>query len=333
MILLTGATGLVGSHLLLRLLREGRTVRPLYRSEAKKEAVRRLFAFYGESDLLDRADWHIADLNNIPALEAAFEGITQVFHCAAFISFSPDDEERLRKVNIEGTANIVNLCLHFGVEKLVHISSGAALGDLPEGQTVNDETSEWNPEKLHSDYAISKYGAEMEVWRGNQEGLACAMVNPGIIIGPLADKTSGTAELFSRIENGHRFYTEGITSVVAVADVVDAVILLMDSTISGEKFALTGDNYSFRRLMEETANALGVTPPSLPVSKTLTELGWRLDWLLSLFGKRRSLSKAAAKMLHATEIMSSDKIKRELGFTFRPVQTAIQQAAEYWKLT
>lgn len=334
MILITGATGLVGSHLLLDLLESGRAVRALYRTEARKQAVRRLFAFYGKEALFADIQWLRADITDIPSLEPAFDGIAHVYHCAALISFNPDDENRLRKVNIEGTANIVNLCLARGVRKLCHISSVAALGDLNEGETVNTEASDWNPERLHNDYAISKYGAEMEVWRGQQEGLSTVILNPGIIIGPMTCKSGGTAELFARIENGQTFYTLGKTAVVAVDDVVRAAILLMGSGIEAEKFILSAENHTYRDLMVSVADALGTARPKYHAQKWMTSLAWRADWLLSATGiKRRTLSKAGARSLHAAEEIVSDKIRSQVGFTFSPLSDAIAQAAAFWKIS
>lgn len=331
MILITGATGLVGSHLLLRLLEEGHSVRALYRNESKREAVRHLFAFYEKESLFFLADWHLADLNDMPSLEPAFEGVVEVYHCAAFISFLPQDEARLRKVNIEGTANIVNLCIAFGIRKLCHVSSIAALGDLREGETVNTEESEWNPEVHHSDYAISKYGAEMEVWRGIQEGVDAVVVNPGIIVGPLIDHHSGTATLFYNVQKGMRFYTEGTIAVVDVNDVVDAMRLLMASEVSGEKYILSGATYTYRKLATEVANALGVAPPSKRASKTVLSFVWRMDAVLAFLRiKRRAISRASAASLWDSTEISADKIKSEFGFRFRSVSDAIALAARYW---
>jgi nucleoside-diphosphate-sugar epimerase len=167
MILVTGATGLVGSHLLVQLLQENEEVKALFRSEKQIEKVKNVFAFYNQTALFDKIKWVKGDITDIPSLEIAFENITHVYHCAALISFDPSDEDELRKINIEGTANVVNCCIDFGVKKLCHVSSIAALGTPKEHETTITEETEWNPEELHSDYAITKYGAEMEVWRVN----------------------------------------------------------------------------------------------------------------------------------------------------------------------
>ncbi len=172
MILVTGATGLLGSHLVLHLIENGAKVRAIYRSPDSLEKTKSLFKGYQKENLFDKIEWVEADITEIPALELAFKKIRQVYHCAALISFDPAEENQLRKINIEGTANIVNFSIAYQIEKLCYVSSIAALGDLKEFENTVTEDTEWNPEKHHSDYAISKFGAEMEIWRGQQEGIA-----------------------------------------------------------------------------------------------------------------------------------------------------------------
>src|SRR5690606_140364 len=183
MILVTGATGLVGSHLIVKLLQENEEVKAIYREEKSLSAVKNVFQYYNSESLFEKINWIKADITDIPSLEKTFEGIKKVYHCAAFISFDPNDKEKLMKINAEGTANIVNCCLDFKVEKLCYVSSVAALGDPTDKQHIITEETEYNPERLHNEYAISKYAAEMEVWRGFQEGLKVVIVNPGVIFG------------------------------------------------------------------------------------------------------------------------------------------------------
>src|SRR6476620_11680079 len=126
MVLITGATGLVGSHLALHLAENGESVRAIYRSLASLQKAKSLFALYRKESLFDKIEWVHADIIDIPSLYSAFENIEFVYHCAALVSFDPNDEKALRKTNIEGTANIVNFCLQFNVVKLCHVSSIAA---------------------------------------------------------------------------------------------------------------------------------------------------------------------------------------------------------------
>ncbi len=317
MILVTGATGLVGSHLLVQLLQENEVVKALFRSEKQLEKVRNVFAFKNKTALFDKIIWIKGDITDIPSLEIAFENITHVYHCAALISFDPNDEELLRKVNIEGTANIVNCCIDFKIKKLCYVSSIAALGDTKANETIITETTEWNPEKLHGDYAITKFGAEMEVWRGFQEGLDVVIVNPGVIFG-YGFPNQGSDIIIQNIKNGLSFYTKGSIGIVSVEDVVSCMFQLMKSTISGERFTLVSENIILKDLINYLAKLLKVKKPSIYASKTITSLGWRLDWLVAIISNRkRKLTKATAKASHSVDIYDSKKIIDCLGFTFQ----------------
>ncbi len=328
--LITGTTGLVGAHLALALLQKGEKVRGLFRSESAKSKTRNLFKLHGKPELFDQIEWFQADILDIPALEKAFVGVEKVYHCAALISFDPKDEENLRKVNIEGTANVVNLCLDFGVRKICHVSSVAALGDLKEGEKVISEETEWNPEKHHSDYGISKYGAEMEIWRGWQEGLESVAVVPGIILGP-GFWNEGSGAIFSTIQKGFPFYTVGSTGFVDVNDVVKAMISLMNSDISGERFIVVGEHLVLRDVAFAIADALKVKRPGINAKPWLTSLAVFADWLSSIFGKKRKLFAETSEAFHRHREFSNAKIVEALGFEFTPIQKSIEQTVEIQK--
>jgi len=184
MILITGATGLVGSHLMAKLLISGKAVRAIYRTEEKRLSVKKIIGYYSDKPdaLFNTINWVKADIINIPELSVAFEDISEVYHCAAVISFDESKAKHIRKVNIEGTVNIVNLCLAYEIKKLCYTSSIAALGITENGASITEETH-WNPEEQNNIYAITKFGAELEVWRASQEGLNTVIVNPGVILG------------------------------------------------------------------------------------------------------------------------------------------------------
>lgn len=329
MILVTGATGLIGSHLVLHLLQAGQPVSALYRTNHSIQKTKEVFALYGQEALFDHIDWIEADITDVPSLEFAFRNVEYVYHCAACISFDPADEELLRKTNIEGTANVVNFCLQYGVKKLCFVSSIAALGDLKEGESIITEETEWNPEKPHSDYAISKYGAEMEIWRAQQEGLQVVIVNPGVILGPLFWH-SGSGEIFTRVANGQYFYTKGTTGFTTVEDVVTIMVRLMQSDVHGERFIIVSKNVSFEHMLAAIAKALGVKPPFIEGKPWMTSIAWRLDWLLSLFGKRRTLSRAMARSLHTTEPFSNERVGFALYHTFGNLEDYIQKIAGWY---
>jgi dihydroflavonol-4-reductase len=323
MILVTGATGLVGSHLTLHLLEQGQSIKAMFRSEQAKLRVKNVFDYYKKSDLFQKIKWIQADILDIPSLEIAFQEITHVYHCAALISFDPKDESKLRKINIEGTANIVNYCLAFKIKKLCYVSSIAALGDLAPHETIIDETTEWNPEKSHSDYAISKYGAEIEVWRAQQEGLNVIIVNPGVILAPLF-WTDGSGDIYQKVKKGLSFYTKGSTGFVSLNDVIKIMFLLMQSEISGEKFVLISENKTYQELTFAIADSLKVKRPKHYANSFLTNFAWRIDWFLStFFGKKRMLSKDMHYSLHALDLYSNNKIKAKLNYQFQDINLLI----------
>lgn len=329
MILVTGGTGLVGAHLLLHLIesRNNATekIRAIYRTIESIEKTRSLFNLYKKINLFNFIEWVNADIVDVPSLESAFIGIGQVYHCAAIISFDPKDEEKIRKINIEGTANIVNFCLSYNIQKLCYVSSIAALGDLAANETIITEKTEWNPEKPHSDYAISKYGAEMEVWRGQQEGLNILIVNPGVIIGP-GFHERGSGLLFKKVADGLSFYTLGTTGFVAVSDVVRICNELMNSDIKNERFTLIAENISFRDILNSIAAALHVQKPTKHAKPYLMELIWRLDWILSVvFGQKRQFTKATAKASYSKSLYSNQKIKDTLNTEFADVKEYIKE--------
>jgi nucleoside-diphosphate-sugar epimerase len=270
-----------------------------------------------------------ADILDIPALELAFQDIQIVYHAAALISFDPKDEEKLRKVNIEGTANIVNCALDFKVSKICYFSSIAAMGDPIEPQTTIDETTEWSPEKPHSDYAISKHGAEMEVWRAFQEGLDCIILNPGIIFGP-GFWDSGSGQFFQLAKQGNPYYSLGTSGFISVLDVVKTAIKLMESDVKGQNFCLVEDNYSYQNIQNAIANALHKKPPYKHAKPWMMEIAWRIDWFLAtFFNKKRTLSRATAKSMHTQAEYLNQKIKDQ-GFSFQPVIPYLKEIAQMY---
>ncbi|MFV8465508.1 NAD-dependent epimerase/dehydratase family protein [Flavobacterium sp. LB1P62] len=328
MILVTGGTGLVGAHLLLHLIESGsiggEKVRAIYRDAKSIEKTKNLFSLYRKLDLFDTIEWIQADIIDIPALEKAFEGIDSVYHCAAMISFDPKDEDLIRKINIEGTANIVNFCIANTIKKLCFISSTAALGDLASHEKVVTEETEWNPEKSHNDYAISKYGAEMEIWRGQQEGLQVIILNPGVIIGP-GFWEQGSGQLFAKVKKGLSFYTLGSTGFVAVPDVVRIATQLMESEIYNERFTLIAKNIVFRDILNSIADSLLTKRPTIHAKPLFMKICCKMDWIASaIFMQKRRLTSATAKASYSKNEYSNEKIKNALNTEFLDIHQYIK---------
>lgn len=325
MILITGTTGLVGSHLALQLLETEQIVNCIFKNSANIQKTKQVFDYYNKSFLFEKINWIEADILNIPSLEIAFQNITTVYHCAALISFDPKDEKQIRKTNIEGTANIVNFCLEKTVNRLCFISSIAALGNKLSHEKYISETTEWNNQNTHSDYAISKYGAEMEIFRGQNEGLSTIILNPGVILAPSFWKL-GSSKIVLNIKKGLNFYTKGTTGFVSISDVTELAIKLTNSKIEAEKFIIVSENLSYKDLIYRISNQLNLTPPTIYASKTLTTIAYKLDWIASnIFGQNRKLSKQMAKSLHTKDFYDNSKIKAALDFEFESINSLIER--------
>ena len=329
MVFVTGGSGLVGSHLMLDLLRSGQQVRALCRPGSNLERVRDLFRWYGTQAeaLFAQIEWVTGDLTDIPSLDFAMDGATAVYHCGALISFDPADRNRLLKVNQEGTRNIVNICLHKKISRLYYTSSIATIGGTSGTVSENDL---WDP--VHTNvYATSKYLAEMEVWRGGQEGLQTVIVNPGVILGP-GFWSEGSGKLFSRVAAGLKWAPPGGTGFVGVWDVVKAMKDLGDQQCLNERFVLVTQNLEYALILEKIARLLEVPPPKAVLSGWQLEVLWRLDWVRShLSGGKRRLSRALARSLQMPVDYSSKKITERIGFRFRPLEEVLRDCADNFR--
>lgn len=333
MILVTGGTGLVGAHLLAHLAKNEQQIKAIYRTPEKLDAVKNVFTYYFDDHTshFDKIEWFQADVTDIPSLEIVFPEVTHVYHCAALISFDPKDFDTLRKVNIGGTANMVNLSIAHDIQKFCFVSSIAAIGHNEDVTIPITEETHWNPEIDNSVYAISKYGSEMEVWRGSQEGLDVVIVNPAIILGA-GFWRAGSGSLFRKIDKGLPYYTKGILSYVDVLDVVAVMIQLMESDIKNERFVLVAENWTLQKFSTTVANALNVKPPQKEASAFLLGIAWRMDWLRQfLRGKRRRLTKQTAKSILSQSFYDSSKVKETLHFTFIPLEETITRVSKRYR--
>jgi nucleoside-diphosphate-sugar epimerase len=331
MILVTGGTGLVGSHLLYELAQKKDKIKAIYRSKKKIELVRKIFSYYTNTPelYLNKIEWIEADITDIPSLDKAFKNVTHVYHCAAFVSFEPDKYYTLRKINIEGTANVVNICLAKKVVKLCYVSSVAALGESINNLPVNENT-DWNSETENSVYSITKYGAEMEIWRGMQEGLDAVIVNPTLIIGPGIWRY-GSGTLITKVNKGLNHYTDGSTGLIGVIDVVSCMIELMEGDFKNERYILVSENWSYKKLFNTIAEKLDKNPIEKELKPFFLQILWRIDWLThKLTGKRRRLPKSMANTIISHTAYDNSKIINALNYTFTPMEKCIKKTCKYF---
>lgn len=317
--LVTGGTGLVGSYLIRYLLQSGYTrIRAICRPASRFDLL---------NGLEDQVEWVETDLLDILGLEEAMEGVQQVFHCAALVSFNSSEKDLILRINRDGTANIVNAALYAGVEKLVHVSSVAAIGRDKKSTWVNEETK-WVRSPDNTTYGISKFQAEQEVWRGQAEGLNVAVVNPTIILGA-AFWDRGPSQFFSMSWKEFPFYTKGENGFVDVRDVARFLVLLMESDIRGERYILSGSNHSFRDMQSAIARAMDRKPPRYHLSIGVAKLAARLEWVRhKLTGKAALITLENAKMTSLIYHYKNDKSRSVFNFEYTPFEQTIRETSE-----
>ena len=310
-ILVTGGSGIVGKEVIHQLLERNKKVIAIQHSTPVSISHPSLEIL--QCDILD-----------VSRLEEIMQDVNQVYHAAALVSYDPKDSQQLLKINIEGTANIVNACIASGVEKLVHVSSVAALGRMRNEEMVT-EKSNWTEETSNSTYGKSKYFGEMEVWRGIGEGLKAVIVNPSLILGGDNWETSSSA-IFKNVYNEFPWYTNGVSGFVDVRDVARAMILLMESDITSQRFILSGENLSYKEVFSMIANCFGKKPPSKKVTPFLAEVVWRIEAIKSwLTGKKHLLTKETARTALAKVYFDNSKILKALpGFQFTNIKDTIE---------
>jgi nucleoside-diphosphate-sugar epimerase len=330
MILVTGGTGLLGSHVLYELARQGRKVRAIKRTSSDTAMVRKVFSYYSDQpdELLRNIEWFTADLMDFGVIGDALEGIKEVYHVGAVVSFYPSDHKSMLKVNIEGTANLVNLSMDKGVEKFCYVSSVASLGRGLNGNPTTEEDY-FVTSRRNTIYSISKYGAEREVWRGMEEGLNAVIVNPSFILGPgFWNDNSG---LFRLVWEGMKYYTDGINGYVDARDIVKAMIQLMDRNIFKERFILSTDNISYFELFGTMAKYLGKPAPAVKIPDFVTGMVWRMEAARTFI--TRSTPILTREMAHTMEqkyFYTNEKLQKALDFEFIPLEQSIREICGFY---
>ena len=322
MILVTGGSGLVGSYLIRQLLENGETqIRAIKRTTSDLSLL---------EDVTDKIEWIEGDVMDILSLEEAFKDVSQLYHCAAIVSYDPKDRQKMMRINAEGTANVVNVSLEKGISKMVHVSSIAALGRTKKVEKLSEKTV-WSDSKYNSNYGISKFLSENEVWRGIAEGLNAVIVNPSIILG--AGKWGDTStKLFKEVANGLKFYPPGVTGYVDVRDVVKIMIHLMNSEISGQRYILNAENITFYNIFSQIAECLDKNPPSIKVQKWMVKTAYPfLNMYSSLLSKQPLISKEMIRNLGNEYYYSNNKVKDVLDYEFLPVKKSIEDICKVYK--
>jgi nucleoside-diphosphate-sugar epimerase len=332
MVFVTGGTGFLGAHLIYHLLFEGKHVIALKRETSKMDLFNRIFSFYQISPehLKGTLKWVDGDILNMGQMDEMIGmNITEIYHAAAIVSFQPHDRADMFRSNINGTANLVNAALNKNIRKFCHVSSIAAIG-RGENQKSIDETTLWKASRRNSNYAISKYGAEREVWRGIEEGLPAVIINPSVILGP-GEIHSGTGKMISVVLKGLKFYSEGCNGFVDVRDVAAIMKRLTESDISGERFIVSAENQTYHEIFSMIATETGQKPPYFKATQLMGQLAWRLSYLQGkLTGTKPLITRETAVTAGNTFLYSNQKIAKTLNHQFIPVNLSIRDACRFY---
>ena len=329
MILVTGGTGFLGSHLLYNLCKSGHSVRAIKRKNSSLQLTKKVFSYYDKNPetLFSKIEWVEGDVLDIFSLLDALEGIKQVYHTAAIVSFEHSQKDTMMKTNVNGTANVVNAALEKKVSKLCFVSSIASLGRASGNKPIDEETHFTNSVNP-SAYSISKFESEREVWRGISEGLNAVIINPSIILGP-GNWDDGSAKLFQTVYKGLKFYTTGSNGFVDVNDVAQVMILLMESRVKNERFIVNAENVTYKSLFTMMAEALGVTPPNIKAGSFMSAVYWRVLKAKSLFtGKTPAVTKETANTARQHYQYNNKKLLKSIDFEYTPVSESVRRAGE-----
>ena len=323
--LVTGATGIVGSHVLLALLRANSPVIACKQKNSDILKVKQLFSYYDPDyvELFEKIKWIDMDICDLFSIEDALESIETVYHCAGYVSLNRHHQKRLMEVNHEGTRIMVNACLRQKIKAFCYVSSIATINNLDYKEVLNEDVF-WKTSGNESAYAISKYNAEREVWRGIEEGLNAVIVNPGMVLSSGFWEQSSSM-LFNNYYKGNRFYTLGTTGYVAATDVAEIMLKLVENNKFGNRYILVAENFTFKEIIEKINKNFNNPLPKIKATPFMLNIAWILDSLKSfILGRKSALTKSIIIASANRQLYSNKKIKMALGFTFSDITKTIE---------
>ncbi len=318
-ILVTGGTGVLGSYVVRHLLNEGYTNIEVFTRTNKTKYL----------DFADdkRVKFTIGDIIELFPLSDSIEAADYVIHAAAIVSFDPREFKKMHTVNVEGTSNVVNLAATSDVKKVIHVSSIAALGRSEKSGLIDESTS-WVNSKYNSYYGITKYLSEQEVWRSFNEGLNMAIVNPSLILGD-GDWNQSSLQIFKKAYNGLPYYPTGGTGIVDVKDVSKFIVKLMESSISGERYILSGGNISYKDIFQKMAKGMARKAPTKPAPGWMLSILWRVEKIRCLLLRQSPIvTRESVKSTAHQSNYDNSKSRGLDGFEYRDLDDTISEYAE-----
>ncbi|MEP2671225.1 MAG: NAD-dependent epimerase/dehydratase family protein [Cyclobacteriaceae bacterium] len=318
MIAVTGINGLLGSRIAHQLDEDSTPFIGIKRAKSDTALINHLSINYKDADLLD-----------VGALHEALEGVRTVIHTAALVSFKSNDAEQLYRINVEGTRNVVNTCLSLGIPRLIHVSSVAALG-RQKGMYQINEDNKWVDSKLNSDYAESKYLAELEVFRGQEEGLEIDIVNPSVILSQ-SDWDRSSAQFFKYAWKNKPFYTQGSINYVDVRDVVTMIGLLLKREATGERHIANGGTVPLKDILTKVAGRFNKKAPWIKVPGSLVSVAAWIESARSwITGNEPLVTPQSARTAHEKFFYNNEKAIKKLGMQFRSLDETLEWCCSYY---
>jgi nucleoside-diphosphate-sugar epimerase len=331
-ILVTGATGLLGSHLTAALLMQNKKVCALYRDKSKIENTKKILSYYTDEvdTYFSKIKWFEADVTDYFSLQEPFTNVTEVYHCAGLVSFDEKDDKQLYAINAEGTEHVINTCLEKGIKRFCHVSSVATL-QIEANKKYVDEFSVWKTSSGNSSYAITKYRGEFEAWRGAAEGMNVLVVNPSVILGAGCWGQSST-QIVTRCYKGLPIYTEGVTGYIDVRDVVNCMTRLMDENKFGQRYILNSENCSFKEITHQLQQNFNKPTSKIKAGKFLLNAALVFSIITNIFSRKKSfITKNVIQSAQKKTYYDNTKVCKELNYQFVPVKESLKYVASLYK--
>ncbi len=330
--LVTGATGILGSHVVLKLLQNNKPVIACKQKNSDLKKIAKLFSYYtkDDKDLFQKIEWRDIDVCDIFSIEQALEGISNVYHCAGFVSFNKKDRNKLFKINESGTSNLLAACMHKKINGFCHVSSIATINNLDYKEALHENVF-WKTSGKESDYALSKYNAEREVWRAIEEGLNAIIVNPGVILSP-GFWNQSSSKLFGMCYKGNKFYTDGLAGYISATDTASIMVELMDKKQFANRYILVEGNYTFKQIFDMILSNFGKQKTTVKAGRTILQMGRFFDYISSkITSKDQILSGAIVNAALNEQTFLNSKIKETLHFKFTPISHQINEICRFFK--
>jgi nucleoside-diphosphate-sugar epimerase len=320
MIAVTGANGLLGSFIVRMLIQHDEPFVAMKRKDSDISLLQ---------DVNESITWFDADILDIVSLNEAFRNVTHVIHTAAIVSFNPRRARHVMEINVQGTRNVVNACLANNVKRIVHVSSVAALA-AQKSQTTITEENKWVETQHQTVYAKSKYLSELEIFRGQEEGISSVIVNPSLILAG-ANWDNSSAQIFKYIWRQSPFYSDGSINYVDVLDVAKIIYMLLRMPVEAERYIVSAGKVRYKELFGLIAKEFGKKIPSIKINKNFLSIGAYFEtWRAIIAGSEPRLTRETARVAGVNYLFENRKIVDQLNFEFQPIDKTLQRCCRYY---